>query len=671
MEKPNSITFFIPSTIEKLDQTTEPTIENLEGSDFLGNTIADGAQLINAMDSYSNRPFTAKDSSISDIWRIDAELDEREKAEFVMIDQHNLRESYAAATKEQIGIHHHTTSTFSSATQVVMEKEVSGKLGELQSLELDGVDDKTTASDSSEMDFGTDSFSVEILFTIHELTDGAVIFSKKDDLDDDLAGWLIHYRSSDNTFVFKASDGITDYSVSTGSNQKIEVDTKYHLVCVRDINTPLQVIYVNGVASTDTRADNLGDVSNASDLIIGDDGSGSNVSKIEVYQARLYRRALSAIEALSIANGNSIPEADEWVGVSTDLLADNQATSDQRTEGDSIASWSGLDSALATTDVGDDGVAPHDGTYKLSMTNTSTIGMASQSTTTVIGKRYIYSGWLRDPATTAIGNLKLKAGSGLGLTDLGSSDEVSIADTWQYKQIEFIATTTTTHLLVYKKGALSDITFADNLSLKQIGCVAEYHSSGLNKNDNKWYDSSTNDLDATITGAKYINTPSSNNDFYLGKFSAEAEAPFWFLQFNANGVTATATDTVIGQVAFGKAYTFPTELLPEGGYSGDYDYPGIIFNETDTGRFQTEEKYGPRPTWDLRFALSTTSQIKDMRQMVDFLKGRNFPFWISFNFSDNTPVIWRVRLDSGLSWSYHHGPTAQPWTPQLRLIKDL
>lgn len=156
MEIPNEITFFIPSTIEKLDQTTDPTIEGVEGTDYLGNTFGDGAQIVNAMDSYSNRPFDAKATSLT--WRTDAELDEREDVGFIMVDQHNIRSNFPASVKEQIDMHYNTVDTFATATQAVMTKEFSGKLGKDQYINLDGVDDNVTVSDSSEIDFGTGSF---------------------------------------------------------------------------------------------------------------------------------------------------------------------------------------------------------------------------------------------------------------------------------------------------------------------------------------------------------------------------------------------------------------------------------------------------------------------------------------------------------------------------------
>ena len=667
METPNNITFFIASTIQELDQTLEPTIEGYEGTDYLGNTFGDGTQIVNAMDSYSHRYFEAKISGGA--WRVDTELDEREKAGFIMVDQHNLRSVYAAATKEQIDMHHNTVDTFGTSTQSVMKKEMSGLLGENSYMELDGVVDKVTVSDSAELKFGIGSFSLELLFKMNTLTDGAVIFSKKDDLDDDLEGWLIHYRSSDNTFVFKASDGSTDYSVSSGTNQKITAGVLYHLVCIRDSTTPLQIMYVNSVVSTDSRVDNQGDVSNASDMILGNDDSGSHPSHVDIYHARLFSRVLSSTEITSFYNGGSILESDKWAGAGVDMLDDNQATSDQLTEGDSVADWDPIDSALASTDVGDDGVAPHNGTYKLSMTNTDTICWASQQITTVVDQKYRFSGWLYD-STTALGNLRLRVGTGLTLTNLGSSPVVDAADTWQYREVEFSATTTQTYFAVYEKGDIADVSFGDNLSVVPIGCVAEYDLSGINKGDGLWYDSSDNDLDGTVTGAKYINIPESNNDYYLGVFSSEANSKFWFNEYNVNGVSAPGPDVKIGQIAFGKAYTFPTQLLPSGGYSGEYAFPGIILNETDTGRFQSEEKFGARPTWDLTFALSTTDQIKDMRDMVEFLKGANYPFWVCFNYDALDPVVWRVRLQGGLNWGYSYG-SGQPWSPSISLIKDI
>lgn len=666
METPNNITFFIPSTIEELDQTIEPTLEGVGGTDYLGNAIADGGQVINAMDSYSSRPFSPTTIGSTSSWRVDAELDEREKAGFIMVDQHNLRNVYTAATKEQIEISHNTVNTFSSSTAPALVKEWSGILGEDPPyLNFDGIDDNVTTADVPGLNFGINSFTIEVLFRFNTLSDGAIVWGKKSTLAGTDAGWNISYTAATNVFTFRTTNGSSIVLVDSGTNQTIEAGKLYHLVCLRDASTPLVSMYVNDVLSTSSASVTARDVDNAIDLIMGNDSTGSDM---DVYVARLYDLILTETQIAALSSGDSTDSI--GLTIYSDLLHDDTATSDQLTEGDSVDSWTGVDANLLSTDIADDGLKPHNGTYKMSITNTDTIGYAYQAVTTVIGVTYRISGWLYD-SSAVLGSLTLAVGTSVGLEDLGESDSPTLANTWEYREIDFTATGTTTYMMVREKGQTSDVTFADNVSLIQLGLSLEYHSSGINKGEGKWLNSTSNALTGTVSGCKYINVPESSNDYYLGAFNSEADAQYWFTNFNSEALLGTATGASIGQVAFGKAYTFPTQLLPTGGYSGDYDFPGIILNETDTGRFQSEEKFGSRPTWNLNFALSTTSQFKDMQDMLDFLKGSNYPFWVSFNYDDLDPVVWRVRLEGGLSWSYQHGPAAKPWSPRISLIKDL
>lgn len=159
-----------------------------------------------------------------------------------------------------------------------------------------------------------------------------------------------------------------------------------------------------------------------------------------------------------------------------------------------------------------------------------------------------------------------------------------------------------------------------------------------------------------------------DTNFYLAEFAAVTKQ-YWFINFNEDGNTGTATDALIGQIVLGKLYTF-NGLTPEGGYSGEYGYPGIISRETDAGLIQAERKYGKRPQWDLGFAVSTDSHFEDLQEMIDIVQNGLYPFYIAFDYDQGSPVVWRVRMDGGLSWQYKHGLT-NPWVPTISLITDI
>jgi hypothetical protein len=213
--------------------------------------------------------------------------------------------------------------------------------------------------------------------------------------------------------------------------------------------------------------------------------------------------------------------------------------------------------------------------------------------------------------------------------------------------------------------------FADGVYVSQIGCVAEYDPSGINEGDATWYDSSDNDLDGTITGAKYINVPTGTDDYYLAEFGSEVNAQYWFFQFNADGLTGVAgVDTLVGQVAFGKAYSYDvgeTSDFPGlDTYSGDAAFPGVDVQETDAGNFLTQKRFGRRERFDIEFTPMTETQFLNLQEMAEALDGPKLPFWVSFNWGETDTIVHRVRLDDDVSWSYNYIASERRW-PSLRL----
>ena len=160
--KPTTVKFFVPTAIEKFDATAEPTLEGIAGEDHLGNAIASGGQAINAMDSHPHRKVQVTTNSVATTFRIDGEYLNRIKADFMLIDQHNLRDVYPAAERPQIGIHHHTADVFGSATEISADRVITGLLGKRRPyLDLDGDNDYINVSDHADLDVGVGDFALQ------------------------------------------------------------------------------------------------------------------------------------------------------------------------------------------------------------------------------------------------------------------------------------------------------------------------------------------------------------------------------------------------------------------------------------------------------------------------------------------------------------------------------
>lgn len=662
IKSPTSLRIFVPSTIEKLDQTAEPTLETLTGEDYLGTSIASGGHCVNAMDGYPHRPFQSDTNTSASTWRIDAALDQREKAGFVIVDQHNLRDVYAAATKSQTSVHHHTSDSFAGSTEVDPSLELSGMISKVAP-RLSFVDDNSeyiTISSDSKLNIDNHNFTIIVDFEMSESVaiTGSMVGSGLGQYD-----WFIITRASGYIWLrFKNTGGTTydfeDYPVEFDVNNRV----RGAFVGAWDGDSLTVYTYKNGaVVGSQTRT------------MSGRFNTGSIKyiwrtvqTEGELNYLSLYNRSLSAEEILNDYSLTSIQIIDKW-GSPEDLLGSNNATSDFQTEANATTGWTDVNATSSSVD-STEGFSPHNGTYMLKTTSLDVNMHTYQSFTTVVGKQYRVSGWLRDTAI-ANGSYTLRIGTSAGGNTLGESSALSANDTWQYREVEFTATGTTTYVSLYKTNTGGPVSiYADGVRAMQIGCVAEYDPSGINQGDGKWYDSSDNSLDGTITGAKYIDVPIDVDDFYLAIFDSEVDARYWFVNFNADGLTG-ADDALIGQIAFGKVYSFNTELSPSGGYSGNISY-GIDSSETDAGYVLAEERYGERPSWSLAFAPQNESDYEKLQEMLGYLRGSKYPFWICFNYDSLTPVIHRVRVDDSLDWSYNYG-SEQPWNNTLNIVEDL
>lgn len=130
----------------------------------------------------------------------------------------------------------------------------------------------------------------------------------------------------------------------------------------------------------------------------------------------------------------------------TDLMPDGQATSDQRTEADSVAGYTAQTSFLASVDVAV--ITPLNGTYCMRITGNGGTGSARRQITTVDGIHYVLRGWLYMPAgNETLPDFKL-SDTAFGATDLAHGIMPNSPDGWNEMLVRFIAMGIDTYITI-------------------------------------------------------------------------------------------------------------------------------------------------------------------------------------------------------------------------------
>jgi hypothetical protein len=155
--------------------------------------------------------------------------------------------------------------------------------------------------------------------------------------------------------------------------------------------------------------------------------------------------------------------------------------------------------------------APDSACLKIEVNATPTANpQIVRSFTTVIGKRYRGSAWIKHGDSTS--GARVRFGTSNGEAEYGGYNTTTTS--WAlYDTLEFTATTTTCWVQCRALGASAgEYDYFDKLSLTQIGAVAEY--DGSTAGALKWGDKSGNELHGTVTGATLENTPYDSGTEY-------------------------------------------------------------------------------------------------------------------------------------------------------------
>lgn len=150
--------------------------------------------------------------------------------------------------------------------------------------------------------------------------------------------------------------------------------------------------------------------------------------------------------------------SDHWRGTTVvDLLADNNATADQRTEANATTGWTNIDSSgtLTSDTPANYGISSNGTTYVMRMHSVSAGKGLEQGFTTVVGRRYLFSSNIymaTDVVNVQVWN-SAKDAIIIRTNTVGTGS-------WVNHSLEFVAIETTTYIK-FEFGATSDAYFDD------------------------------------------------------------------------------------------------------------------------------------------------------------------------------------------------------------------
>ncbi len=184
----------------------------------------------------------------------------------------------------------------------------TGKIG--QALEFDGVDDEVRVLDANSLDFSTNiDFSFSIWFK-QIGADGEINFFNKQGV---TSGWDFDYRRTNTDVRLVLKGGVGLFCTIRLTGQTFDDKAWHHFAGVvyrrASCTTDDILIYKDGlkqspiVASSDVNTDANQD--NTIDLTIGEVGAAGLSNVLD--EARIYNRALSADEVLSLYGRCSLP----------------------------------------------------------------------------------------------------------------------------------------------------------------------------------------------------------------------------------------------------------------------------------------------------------------------------------------------------------------------------
>lgn len=269
-----------------------------------------------------------------------------------------------------------------------------------------------------------------------------------------------------------------------------------HLAVTYD-STGIPSYYLNGVEITTYGTSNYLAVT-SSDYYIGRRASGYAFEG-EISKFQVYNRALSADEVKASYSGQAVPFSETGAN-QTELLTDGLL--EIWTDATTLTNWTKI--IVGTGTSLDRSTDSYSGTYSASLTAGASASYAIiwQGESFTVGKKYKISLWAKSADGGAF-YLRTHQNNDTGSINSGNANE-SLSSSWTNYTYEFIAGSGTgaDNALVIVNTVDGTATLIDDVSIVQIGCVAEYLPTSIG--DTTWLDTSGNALHGTVTGATQV-----------------------------------------------------------------------------------------------------------------------------------------------------------------------
>ena len=581
-------------------------------------------------------------------FRFDMPMDERIDVDTLIVDNNSLRQAFGSDERNSVALHHHTSDAFGSATQLTPTGGYARKLGEeFGYLDLDGVNDYATKSNDANLNFGANTdFSIECIFKRAANPAGFELFVEKGSV----GGTDKRYRvgiQANGTINASIDDGTTLVDVIT--TDTFDDNEWHHVVFVvdRDSATGMQ-LYVDGAANGS--ADNpttVGDIDDAAEpLAIGirSDNLTGNAFEGGIPLSRIWNRALSASEISDLFDGTTqqVAAADQWgtIRYASDFSADANGFDDVQTRVTTVGNIDGVsDGATSKDNVLRITSNAASGTH---FTVKNTIASVDQDKTNRITFDYYIpagqsnvDGFIVTDGTTDI------------LLSRSSDPSPATIGTWARGVISFDPSNddirfslTDGPLQAFTDSGADDILYIHNVRYDQIGAVAEYRPEGLRPTTNEWIDASTNNLDATVSGAEFKRSPDASKNGVLILNFTSTNARYWYVTVNDEQDTAPNADLELGEITLCK--TFAPSVNPNVGAGELQDYSGIDGVEKYGGDIDLNERHGRRRIWTFTWDYLSNDDRDNFQLMLEQTKKRILYFTLD---NDNHfPTLYSARI---------------------------
>lgn len=548
------------------------------------------------------------------LWRIDAALSRRPRRglDFVLLAQQNLLDVYESAIRSVVDVYSASTDAL-PVTPIEVSRYTSGLLGEgIPYVSYDGEVALTSVADAPELDFGNGNGSIGGWVRMPDVS-GAVNFLSR--FTDSPNNMIFKYdqAAGELRFVFEVGGVILHEARAAWSPEA----NRWYYVEVTFENGVSNALFIDAVPQSLTTDIKVGGVMNLTQAMVFSRLSAT-FSECDQRDWIQHNRKLTPAEVVDrFANPQSYPLAtDQWGGAQ---LVGGWTNADM----DTFVS-SGVDVTQAISGgSGDNFYSALSTPTSVKVTIRFTLAMVSGSAN----------------------QLRYRVSSNNGLS---SDNTLSFLLVDGVNVITYTSEATDAFTGII---TLSAVEFGITKSSMQIeGAIGAWVPDGISISQGLLLDASSNNLHGIMTGVDVWNAPDVDTPgYFLQQFTTPTSDRYLFAQFNP-AVLAALAALRMGWLMWGSIYSFLD--LGRAGFTGAITWPGVIKNTSDAGVTITESRHGLRPVFDVTLIAMGTDDWQDVQDLVERLQGCLHAFYIILDNAAGEPVLWQVRLDAdvGFTW---------------------